>query len=632
MIDINEISLNFGQRVLFDNASAHISDGQRVGLTGKNGSGKTTLFNIILGTNTHADGEIRITKGHRIASVAQQIPNGNIPLINYVLESDTYRTQLLAELEQAEIESNGEKLAEIHDQLNIIQAYSAEARAATILYGLGFSETDQQKPITDFSGGWRMRVALATALFVPSDILLLDEPTNHLDLEASLWLESFLLKYPGTLLIISHDRILLNHICTHILHIENTKISAYTGNYETFEKTWAIQHENAVNMAKKTEEQRQHLQSYVDRFRYKASKAKQAQSRIKMLEKLPPKEIFTSETISHFNFPSPEKVPSPLIKIENGATGYGQGDILTKLNLRIDSDDRIALLGANGNGKSTFVKLLAGQLNLTSGTLTKSGKTLIGYYAQHQTEQLSENLTPIEQLKTVMPDANETELRSQLGRFGLIKQRAETKIQQLSGGEKARLLFAIMSRSAPHILLLDEPTNHLDIDARDALIEAINAYEGAVILITHDSSLVELTADKLWIVKDKTITNFDGDLEDYKNLLLQNNSFQSTNTKDKKESVSRKDERRDAAEKRKLLAPLKKKVVDLEIRLEKLNDKQAELEQLLEDPSLYMLGMNGNKVKNLRIAITDLENQISETEDQWLTASAELEELTKSLQ
>lgn len=630
MLDINEITLRFGGRLLFNAASAHISDGQKVGLTGRNGTGKTTLFRLILGDLGLDDGEINITKGHRIATVAQEIPDTNISLIDCVLKADTERTALLQELETAEKQNDGIKIGEIHERLNAINANSAEARASAILYGLGFSAEQQKLPLNSFSGGWRMRVALAAALFVPSDILLLDEPTNHLDLEATLWLESFLAKYAGTLVIISHDRSLLNHLCTHILHIENLKIISYGGNYDAFEQTRALQRENEQKQAQKTEEARKHLQSFVDRFRYKATKAKQAQSRIKMLEKLPPKTLFFNEAGLHFKFPSPAELPSPLIKIEDGSVGYGEKVVLSKLNLRIDADDRIALLGANGNGKSTFAKLLAGKLKLMGGTLQASSKLQVGYYAQHQTEELSPNLTAFQQMLSVMKESNETQIRAHLGAFGLTQQKADTRIEQLSGGEKARLLFAVMTRNAPHILLLDEPTNHLDIDAREALIEAINNYKGAVILITHDPHLIDLTADRLWLIDNGRCLPYDGDLEDYRELLSQKAKIQAAGKgtdKNDKIAVSRKDERREAAEKRQMSAPLRKKLKETENQLEKLNAQKEKIEDMLEDPSLYMIGLNAAKVKNLQISLAQLNQEIENVEQEWLELSEELEKL-----
>ncbi len=627
MIDINDITLRFGGRLLFDGASAHISDGQRVGLTGRNGTGKTTLFKMIQGLLPCDDGEIRLTKGQKLASVAQEIPDGDISLLDCVLRADTERTALLKALDEAEQANDGVKIGEIHERLNVIGAASAESRAASILYGLGFSEENQKRPVSAFSGGWRMRVALAAALFVPSDVLLLDEPTNHLDLEATLWLENYLSRYAGTLVVISHDRSLLNHLCDHILHIEGLKIISYGGNYDAFEQTRALQRENEQKQAEKTEEARKHLQEFVDRFRYKASKAKQAQSRVKMLEKLPPKTVFVNEAEMHFTFPSPNELPSPLVKIEDGAVGYDGTPVLSRLNLRIDADDRIALLGANGNGKSTFAKLLAGKLKLMNGTIQMSSKLQVGYYAQHQTEELSTGLTAYEQLRQTMKDATETQVRAHLGRFGLTQQKADTKIAQLSGGEKARLLFAMMSRNAPHILLLDEPTNHLDIDARDALVEAINGYQGAVILITHDPNLIELTADRLWLIDGGRCKAFDGDLNDYRALLAEKAKVQAAGSASKTEmpTVSRKDERREAAEKRQQLAPIRKKVKELEARLEKLNDQRDQIMQLLEDPTMYMIGLNGQKVRNLQITLAQLDAEIEETENDWLEQSALLD-------
>lgn len=628
MLDINDITLRFAGRLLFDGASAHISDGQKIGLTGRNGTGKTTLFRLILGDLSSDDGDITVTKGHRIATVAQEITDTSLSLIDCVLQADTERTRLLTELDKAEKENDGIKISEIHERLNVIGANSAEARAGAILYGLGFSAEQQKQPLSDFSGGWRMRVALASALFVPSEVLLLDEPTNHLDLEATLWLENFLSKYSGTLVIISHDRSLLNRLCTRILHIEGLKIHSYGGNYDAFEQTRALQKENEQKQALKIEEKRKHLQAFVDRFRYKATKAKQAQSRVKMLEKLPEKALFFSDSSLHFKFPSPQELPSPLIKIENGSVGYGEKVVLSKMNLRIDADDRIALLGANGNGKSTFAKLLAGKLKLMDGSIQASAKLKVGYYAQHQTEELSKDLTPIQQMQLIMKEANETQIRAHLGLFGLTQQKAETKIELLSGGEKARLLFAVMTRDAPNILLLDEPTNHLDIDAREALINAINAYQGAVILITHDPHLIEMTADRLWLIDEGRCSSYDGDLEDYRALLAQKAKIQTAgkaSEKQEKPNVSRKDERREAAEKRQQLAPLRKRLKDVEKRLEKLTDQKGQIEGILEDPSLYMVGLNAAKVKNLQISLAQLDAEIDTVEEEWLKLSAELE-------
>lgn len=628
MLDINDISLRFAGRPLFNKACAHISDGQKVGLTGKNGSGKSTLFKIILGDLAADSGEIRITKGQRIASVAQEVPDGDTTLLQCVLDADKERSELLKMLEAAEQENDGVRIAEIHERLNAVGAGSAEARAATVLYGLGFSPEQQLMPVSSFSGGWRMRVALAAALFVPSDILLLDEPTNHLDLEASLWLETYLKRYAGTLVVISHDRSLLNGVCDRILHIENMKIESYSGNYDTFERTRALRIEEREKQAQKTEERRKHLQSFVDRFRFKASKAKQAQSRIKMLEKLEPPVEISAESACGFNFPNPQELPPPLIKIEDGTAGYGEKTVLRRLNLRIDSDDRIALLGANGNGKSTLAKVLSGRLALQSGKITASNKLAIGYYAQHQTEELSKNLTAFEQLKTVMPDANETQIRAHLGAFGLSQQKADTLIEKLSGGEKSRLLFAMMSKNAPHLLILDEPTNHLDIDARNALIDAVNAFAGAVILITHDPHLISLTADRLWLVADGTCRPYDGDMDDYRALLAENNRLRNPAQKNKEDvaensAAARKDERRLAAQKRQNDAPRRKKLKETEAALEKASAERENVKTKFQDPALYAENADKNAVTALQLKLVELDAEIERLENLWLELSEE---------
>ncbi len=632
MLDINDITLRFGGRILFNEASAHISDGQKVGLVGRNGCGKSTLFKIILGGLSPDSGDVRLTKGHRMATVAQEVPEGDTCLLDCVLQADTERTALLQELETAEKAGDGVRIGEIHERLSVIGANSAVARAGAILYGLGFSAEDQLRPVSSFSGGWRMRVALAATLFVPSEILLLDEPTNHLDLEASLWLENYLSRYGGTLLIISHDRSILNRLCGRILHLENGKIQSYGGNYDAFEQTRTLQKEAREKQAARTEEQRRHLQDFVNRFRYKASKAKQAQSRIKMLERLPPPAAAVGEAGVRFNFPSPQELPPPLIKIEDGAAGYDGRPVLKRLNLRIDADDRIALIGANGNGKSTLAKILSDRLKLTDGKKQASNKLQIGYYAQHQTDELSRTLTAYQQAQRVMPEANETQIRAHLGAFGLTQQKADTLIEKLSGGEKSRLLFALMSRNAPHILILDEPTNHLDIDARGALIEALNEYKGAVILITHDPHLIELTADRLWLVADGTCRTYEGDLEDYRALLTANARVQNAGSSGKADAeaansaAARRDERRRTAEKRQQQAPLRKKLKETETALEKATTERDKTQALLEDPALYAGMTDSVRITALQTQLAQLNEKIESLETEWLELSSQLEE------
>ena len=628
MLDIKDITVRFGTRVLFDNASAFISDGQKVGLVGANGCGKTTLFRIITGDFTADEGTATFSKNERVATVAQDAPATDEPLIDCILKADTERTRLLEELEKAQLAQDGVLIGEIHERLNAIDAASANARAAEILYGLGFDEEAQNRPVSSFSGGWRMRAALAATLFVPSDTLLLDEPTNHLDLEASMWLDNYLQRYRGTLFIISHDRAVLNRLCTRILHIENGKIQSYGGNYDAFEHTIAVQREAAEKSAMKAEERRKHLQSYVDRFRYKASKAKQAQSRLKMLERMETVELLPKAQSVKFNFPSPSELASPLLKIEDGVAGYGDKVVLKKLNLRIDADDRIALLGANGNGKSTLAKILSGRLALMSGEKTASSKLLVGYYAQHQTEELNPDLTAFEQMRVYMKDALETKIRAHLGAFGISQQKADTKISALSGGEKTKLLFAVMSRNAPHVLILDEPTNHLDMDAREALSDALNAYKGAVILITHDLRLIEMTADRLWLVANGQCKSFDGDLDDYRELLLKSKKDRAALSGAKKDAapaVSRKDERREAAAKRQQSAPLRKELQSVEKQMEKTAKEIETAQNALQDPALYERADSAAVSAGLQKQIKAAQDKMQDLESRWLELSEELE-------
>lgn len=516
MIDINDITVRIGSKVLLDHASAHISDGQKVGLIGVNGCGKSTLFRVLRGQLDTESGNIALPSAARVVTVEQEINDIDLPILEFVLAQDEERDGLLKRLKNASVE----ELGEIHERLNAIGASSAEARAAVILNGLGFKNSDFIRPVREFSGGWRMRLALAAALFQPSDILLLDEPTNHLDLETSIWLENHLKKYRGTLLIISHDRTILNSLCGYIVHFDNKKLAVYSGNYDTFRRTRNEQKEMLERSFKKQEQKRRHLESFVERFRYKASKAKQAQSRIKLLEKMPEVTLLADDPSVKFDFPEPSELASPLVNLENVSAGYGDKVILKRLNLSIDNGDRIALLGANGNGKSTFAKLLSGRLQPLGGEMRCTPKLKVGYFAQHQTEELPLEKTAAEYMATLMPEADETKVRAHLARFGLGKEKALTRISLLSGGEKARLLFAAMTRNAPELLILDEPTNHLDMEARDALVEALNEYAGSVILITHDLHLIELVADDLWLVDKGGCRPYDGDLDDYKELLL----------------------------------------------------------------------------------------------------------------
>ncbi|MBO5443247.1 MAG: ATP-binding cassette domain-containing protein [Alphaproteobacteria bacterium] len=609
MIDINDITVRIGSKVLLSGASAHISDGQKVGLIGANGCGKSTLFRVLRGELETETGTVVFPSRHKVVFVEQEMKDVSVPILEFVLNKDEERSRLLQSLEKA----SEEELAEIHERLRIIGASSAEARAAEILVGLGFSPEDFSRPIKEFSGGWRMRLSLAAALFQPSDVLLLDEPTNHLDLEAGIWLENHLQKYRGTLLLISHDRNILNSLCDYIIHFDNQTLVTYSGNYDNFEKTRALQREVLSRQAKKQEMHRKHLQSFVDRFRYKATKAKQAQSRLKMLEKMEMLSPVKDDVSTHFEFPEPEKLSPPFVSIENGVVGYGDKPVLKKLSFRIVDNDRIALLGANGNGKSTLAKLLSGRLPLMSGEIRKTPKLKVGYFAQYQTEELPEEQTAAEYMSSLMPEANETKVRSHLARFGLGQEKALTVIGSLSGGEKARLLFAAITTEAPALLILDEPTNHLDIDARDALVEAVNAYGGSVILITHDIRLIELIADDLWLVKNGLCRPYDGDLDDYKKLLLE----------EKKPTEKIKEEK--PTERKENTYNLKKQLSSqirkLETEIDKLQKRKNALEQLFsEQLSMEDIVKNNKELKQIQELLEQRENE-------WLELSGQLENL-----
>ncbi len=607
MIDINDITVRVGSKVLLDHASAHISDSQKVGLVGANGCGKSTLFRVLLGQQETETGDVYFPRGSRVATVAQEQNDINIHILDFVLAADKERTELLARLQNA----SEFELAEIHERLNLIGAASAEGRASAILNGLGFDNADFHRPVGEFSGGWRMRLALAAALFQPSDILLLDEPTNHLDLEASVWLENHLRKYAGTLLLISHDKYILNDLCDYIIHFEDRKLNTYSGNYDTFRRTRSMQRELQARQIEKQEARRRHLQSYVDRFRYKASKAKQAQSRIKMLEKMEVIAPLAGEYSSHFNFPEPAELAPPLITLEDVSAGYGDNVVLKRLSLRIVNNDRIALLGANGNGKSTLAKLLSGRLKPLSGTVKTSQKLEVGYFAQHQSEELPLEQTPAEYMSSLMPGVPEPKVRAHLASFGLNQEKSVTQIARLSGGEKARLLFAVMTRKAPALLILDEPTNHLDIEGREALVDALNAYGGSVILITHDLHLIELIADDLWLVKNHLCKPYQGDLEDYKRSLLEDKkTMEKTEPKEPKKPNN-------YFEIKQLNSELKR----LEKLLERLNVQRENME------SRFAEEQTTEALIALQKDFSALQKQIADTENLWLEVSTRLETL-----
>lgn len=605
MIDIQDITIRISGKVLLDKASAHISDNQKVGLVGANGCGKSTLFRALLGGLETETGSISLPERAKVASVAQEITDTTVPVLDYVLSQDKERASLLSRLDNASVAEQ----AEIHERLMAIGSASAPARASAILYGLGFSNADLSRPISEFSGGWRMRLSLAAALFQPSDILLLDEPTNHLDLETSIWLENHLRRYPKTLLLISHDRSILNSVCDHIIHFDHQKLVTYSGNYDTFCRTRAAQKELLEKQYKKQEQKRRHMEAFVERFRYKATKAKQAQSRLKLLAKLPSITLMEDNAATRFNFPEPQELPPPLLTVEDVSVGYGDNIVLKKLNFSIVNNDRIALLGANGNGKSTLAKLLSGRLPPLSGSLRASSKLNIGYFAQHQAEELPMEQTPLEYMSSLMPAASETAVRSHLAGFGLEQEKALTPIANLSGGEKARLLFAAMSRTSPQLLILDEPTNHLDMDARDALVEALNTYQGSVILITHDFNLIELVADDLWLVAKGRCLPFAGDLSDYKAYLLSSSDTQTA--KAEKQEAERRQKLKDEKKQRQTLDKERQaKLRQVEKSLAAAQSRQAELTAMFAGELTVEAGISAQKeLKALDATIDELENQ-----------------------
>ena len=519
MLHINGLTYRIGGRLLLEGAGAALPDGHKIGLVGRNGTGKTTLLKIILGELSSEAGSIGLPRNARIGTVAQEAPGGPESLLDTVMEGDAERSLLLRE---AEIAHDPHRISEIQMRLADIGSHTAPARAARILAGLGFSEERQNGPCSALSGGWRMRVALAAALFGAPDVLLLDEPTNYLDLEGSIWLKSFIRDYPHTILMVSHDRDLLNDAVDAILHLDNGKLVLYTGNYDNFERQRREKQALTVKLKKKQDEQRAHMEAFVERFRYKASKARQAQSRLKALAKLEPIADLVENRVAPFLFPNPEKpVAPPAVRWEKAAVGYIDGvAVLRNITLRLDPGDRIALLGSNGNGKSTFAKLLCGKLKVSSGTMQAPPRLTVGYFAQHQLDEVDATRSPYEYFSELMPLATQSQRRARLGACGFGAALANSKCSTLSGGEKARLLFALATFHGPHVLVLDEPTNHLDVDSREALIRAINDYEGAVILISHDRHIIETCVDNLWLVHDGTVKSFDGDMDDYTDLVL----------------------------------------------------------------------------------------------------------------
>ncbi len=629
MLHINDLTYRIEGKMILDAATAAIPPGHKVGLVGRNGAGKTTLLRLLKGEITPDDGAVSTPRNARIGHVAQEAPGGDASLLDWVLSADTKRASLLDEAEHA---TDPNRIAEIQLRLTDIDAHSAPARAAQILSGLGFNEAAQRRSCREFSGGWRMRVALGAILFLEPEILLLDEPTNYLDLEGTLWLESHLKSYPHTVLIVSHDRDLLNRAVGSILHLDRGKLTVYTGGYDDFEETRRERQRLELKLKKKQDEQRRHLQTFIDRFKAKASKAAQAQSRVKALAKMQPIAAAIDDRVIPFSLPDPKKMlASPLLRIEKASVGYTAGQpILSNLDLRIDHDDRIALLGQNGNGKSTFAKLIAGRLAPLTGHVFGAQKVDVGYFAQHQLDDLNPQQTPYDYMLRYLPDATEAQRRTRLGTFGFSADKADTKSSLLSGGEKARLLLALTAFYGPHILILDEPTNHLDVDSREALIHALMAFNGAVILISHDRHLVEATADRLWIVRNGTVQDYDGDMESYRSELLSERGpkgrEKSRERDDGAMAQSRTDQRRLAAGRRQELAPLKKSMQAAEAAVEKLNRQIAALDLALADPTLYTA--DPAKAQTLALERGQLAKALASAEDTWLMATDAYETAT----
>lgn len=630
MLKIQNLSFAIDGKPLFDQASAVIPTGHKVGIVGRNGTGKTSLFRLIRGQWALDSGSIEWPAHFRVGGVEQEAPASDDSLLATVLAADTERHTLMAEAETA---TDPTRIADIQTRLADIGAYAAEARAATILSGLGFDHQAQQRPCHEFSGGWRMRVALAAVLFSEPDLLLLDEPTNYLDLEGTIWLENFLAKYNRTVLVISHDRDLLNKSVTGILHLSDCKLSYFTGGYDQFDMERRLKLEQMQAVKRKQDAQRAHIQSFVDRFRYKATKARQAQSRLKQLAKMQPIAALSENAVAPFSFPTPDALAPPLLTTERAVVGYDAKPVLRQLNLRLDADDRIALLGANGEGKSTLSKLLADRLPVMEGAIHRANKLRVGFFAQHQLDELVPGETPFQHMARIRPRELPTKIRARLGGAGMHADIMDNPVEKLSGGQKARLLMAMAAIDAPHILILDEPTNHLDIESREALVHALNDYEGAIILVSHDSHLVEMVADRLWLVRDGHVEIFDGDMNDYKRLLLSQRGDKSR--KPGHNHAEAPTEQPDGApaqkqlsgqEKRRLTAPLRSAITKAEQQMTTLDAEKAKIEAEMAAPGFFESGDNA-KITAANQRLKAISEAFEAAELAWLEAQTELESL-----
>jgi ATP-binding cassette subfamily F protein 3 len=624
MLSIQDISIRLAGRLLIDHATVQIAPGARVGLVGRNGTGKSTLFRAIRGELATESGSITIPPRWRVGSLAQEAPDGPESLVEIVLTADLERDALLREADHAH---DPHRIAEIQTRLVDIDAHSAPARAAAILSGLGFSAADQARPVSEFSGGWRMRVALAATLFAAPDLLLLDEPTNYLDLEGTLWLEDHLAHYPRTVIVISHDRDLLETSVDQILHLDRSKLTLYRGGYSSFEEQRATREMLDAKQAKRQEAERKRLQAFVDRFKAKASKARQAQSRVKMLERMKPIAALVTQDVREISFPAPEKTLSPpIIAVDNVSVGYEVGKpVLNRVTLRIDNDDRIALLGANGNGKSTLVKLLANRLAPFSGSITRAEKLSVAYFAQHQLDELNEDGSPYDHIRKLMPDAPESKVRGRAGAIGFSGKAADTPVKSLSGGEKARLLLGLATFFGPNMIILDEPTNHLDIDSRAALAEAINEFPGAVIMVSHDRYLIEACADRLWVVADQAVTSYDGDLDDYRRLVLSSRGERAGPREAGERNAIREKSEREKSERRneRQKAP-KQRIAEAEAEIERINAIIAKIDAALALPDIFT--RDPKQAAQLSQARANAADALARAEEEWLDASAQVDQ------
>jgi ATP-binding cassette, subfamily F, member 3 len=617
MLSITDLSIRLAGRLLIDQSSVQITPGSRVGMVGRNGTGKSTLFKVIRGELAAEHGTVSLPPRWRVGSLAQEAPNGPESLISVVLKADLERDALLTEAESA---TDPHQIAEIQTRLVDIDAHSAPSRAAAILSGLGFSAADQLRPCAEFSGGWRMRVALAATLFAAPDLLLLDEPTNYLDLEGTLWLEDHLAHYPRTVIVISHDRDLLESSVDQILHLDRSKLTLYKGTYSSFEEQRAMREMLDAKAVKRQEAERARLQAFVDRFKAKASKARQAQSRVKMLERLKPITALVTQDVREISFPAPEKILSPpIIAADNVVVGYDpNAPVLNRVTLRVDNDDRIALLGSNGNGKSTLVKLLAGRLAPFSGKVTRADKLSIAYFAQHQLDELNEDASTYDHVRKLMGEAPEAKVRARAGAIGFSGKAADTKVGKLSGGEKARLLLGLATFFGPNMIILDEPTNHLDIDSRAALAEAINEFPGAVIMVSHDRYLIESCADQLWIVADRTVTNYDGDLDEYRRLVLSARNGEPAprerNAPSEKPQRPRSDNR----------GSLKKRIAEAETEIARVSEIISKIDTALALPDIFT--RDPKQAAQLSKARANAADALARAEEQWLEASTQFDE------